>query len=205
VQRKCALGCRGDGECQAPNTCLDHRCGHDCKTPCPPDGDPCTSDACVNNSCPYAPAPDGTACAPSGQDCTDAICHAGACTHPPTKDGAPCTSDGIACHAALCQSGACTHPTQADDTPCAAFMFCRGGTCQEPSASCRQDAAGSYSVKWKFRTNLVTATSCACQDSTGTIKRVLAVTQTTGPTAYTCDQLQLCDTLPGAQYPNVCW
>ncbi|HLK09879.1 MAG TPA: hypothetical protein VKW76_00700 [Candidatus Binatia bacterium] len=60
------------------------------------DGNPCTTDTCVNNSCANTPVTDGTSCS-DGDACNGAeTCAAGVCVHAPPPDcddGNPCTDD----------------------------------------------------------------------------------------------------------------
>ncbi|MCB9557365.1 MAG: hypothetical protein H6707_14760 [Deltaproteobacteria bacterium] len=119
ASHRCQKGCRDKSGCAAPYDCIDHKCGYDCsKNPwCPSDGNPCTNDRCVNNSCPYAPVNYAKACTDDKNVCTRDVCVAGKCEHPPAKDGTDC-NDGNVCTANVCKAGVCTFVPQADGNSC---------------------------------------------------------------------------------------
>ncbi len=109
------LGCEPGFEESAPGVCtaIDPT---ECKADgdCPAPAGPCAQVACVDGTCAYGAAPNGTAC----------------------DDGDPCTS-GDACQAGVCAgAGACECVADGDcalpaglDAGCAA-VTCVGGTCQ---------------------------------------------------------------------------
>jgi hypothetical protein len=66
-----AAGWGGGAPPTPPQTCVN---GCD-------DGNACTTDRCVNNSCVHDAQPDRTACTDDQDGCTDDICKAGSCQH----------------------------------------------------------------------------------------------------------------------------
>jgi parallel beta-helix repeat protein len=101
-------------ECQGSNDCND--------------GNPCTSDSCVNNECVFQAVPDGTSC-DDGLFCngTD-TCQSGACMAGPlpcSDDGNPCTDDCVettdscnVCNAVNTTDPCCQDPVCASEEVC---------------------------------------------------------------------------------------
>jgi cysteine-rich repeat protein len=90
-------------------------------TPCPDDGEICTSDQCDGmGTCAHPPAPAGLACPDDGLPCTADACDGmGFCSHPPRAGGAPCPDDGNICTIDECNGvGLCIHPPAPDGTAC---------------------------------------------------------------------------------------
>lgn len=98
---------------------------HGCAPPPPPkrcvsecdDGNPCTSDACVDFQCEHNPV--NAPCEPDDDPCTFDVCDGGSCTHPPKADGLSCQSDpDQECVSGQCQGGACIEEPAPDMTAC---------------------------------------------------------------------------------------
>lgn len=101
------------------------------------DGDPCTSDTCVSNTCQHAIDPsacdDGDACT-TNDTCTDGVCSGEAVD---CDDGNVCTNDD-------CDSVAgCTHQTNTadcnDGNSCTENDTCAGGFCDGTTVLCSDD------------------------------------------------------------------
>ncbi|HTQ05407.1 MAG TPA: hypothetical protein VMI54_16200 [Polyangiaceae bacterium] len=118
--------CNADAACDDGNpcttdSCVDAKCVHPAVpngTLCPDDGNVCTSDACSNGVCAHPAVANGTACTSDNNECTGDVCASGACTHPAVANGTACTNEGNPCTNDVCQAGACAHPAVADGTAC---------------------------------------------------------------------------------------
>jgi hypothetical protein len=117
--------CNSDAGCDDGNpcttdSCVDAKCLHPAVangTACPDDGNACTSDACNAGVCAHPARPNGTVCPDDGNLCTSDACSAGLCAHPARPNGTACTEDGNVCTSDACMAGVCSHPPN-DGVPC---------------------------------------------------------------------------------------
>jgi hypothetical protein len=118
--------CNADAACNDGNpcttdSCVDAKCIHPAVsngTPCPDEGNECTTDVCSSGTCTHPARPDGTACTADASLCTRDECASGQCSHPPLPNGTLCPDDGNECTSDSCAGGACVHPPVADGTAC---------------------------------------------------------------------------------------
>lgn len=136
--------CNGDTACDDGNpcttdACMDAKCIHTALangTACPDDGNVCTSDACSAGVCAHPALANGTGCTSDNNECTIDECTSGACVHPAVADGTACTDDGSECTIDQCSAGACTHPALADGTPCTSDgNACTSDACETGACS----------------------------------------------------------------------
>ncbi len=119
--------------------------------PCADDGNPCTSDACVDSVCQHAALQPGTPCSTSGVCDGDAKCRPGCgvggrfyapgdadpdnvcqvCDTNSTRtalsavaDGEPCDDDSNACTHDHCAGGVCVHAPESAGSSCGANNTC---------------------------------------------------------------------------------
>lgn len=110
------------------------------------DGNACTTDTVVSETCNYAPAPNGTLCRGSSDECDPAeVCDGVSTTCPSdsfSPDGTPCTDDLEGCTDDVCSSGVCTHPVQPLGFVCRASVGeCDiEETCDGVATACPTDA-----------------------------------------------------------------
>ncbi|HUU84317.1 MAG TPA: C25 family cysteine peptidase [Phycisphaerae bacterium] len=125
--------CCGDGVCEGAEDVLN--CAVDCGCTGPEDcddGNQCTTDACVDGVCQYAPVADDTPC--TGGICCDGICDAPVCSV-----SADC-NDGQACTADTCYDGdTCAAYCDSEWPACGLADGCCGPSCApetDPDCAC---------------------------------------------------------------------
>lgn len=103
------------------------------------DGDPCTTDACVDSACVSTAGNDGATC-DDGNDCTEAdVCLAGSFAGSAVAEETSCGS-GDACSNQVCILGTCETVAANEGQPCADDgNFCTQSVCR--SAQCMTEPA----------------------------------------------------------------
>jgi len=127
--------CDDNNSCTVNDSCVNGTCSGQA-VGCG-DGNPCTSDSCVNGTgCVYTPlnggeCNDGNACS-SGDTCIAGVCKG---TEHSCNDGNPCTEDS--CNPATgCVYSPLTGPSCNDNSLCTSGDVCTNGTCGGKSISC---------------------------------------------------------------------
>jgi hypothetical protein len=122
-----APGCTSSADCDDGNACTTDSCVNEtCQNAnhsnaCADDGNPCTNDVCSNGSCTHPTKANGSACGSnSATDCDNPdTCAGGVCVSNYRANGTVCTDDGSSCTYDRCNAtGQCAHPNKTNGTIC---------------------------------------------------------------------------------------
>jgi len=99
------------------------------------DAKACAKSYCSVGKCKEGNDPKNTPCPDDGNECTSDSCDSyGHCMHTAVADASPCTNEGIACTLDTCQTGQCTHVAQ--DSPCSTDPAWTFEACSVPIGGC---------------------------------------------------------------------